>query len=307
LNKFDNLQNKFQLLDRQLKKDGQNYDPRRYVRGHKLLQGVNTNELPNLKSNEAAKQKYSYNDYLQNKNLSSSTGNTFSNIPNNYSNPSPNNLPNQIPMNKNMQSDPNKFSYEQYMMMRGGSSITSQKNEVPNYNMGSSNIQSFGNYQSPEFGNLRDSFNNNKGMSQMNLNKPEELRKTTIMPQTDFSTEQHIDNPYSLLNFKDFKPQSYQAPNMSMSTMNRPQTGMGNMGIPNYSQLPNQNYNFPNMSVSPNTNLNTNLTPNPYMNFPGGNNNINRSQSINMGGSNPNQNLNFPTNTGNNSNLQFPR
>jgi hypothetical protein len=127
LNKFDNLQNKFQLLDRQLKKDGQNYDPRRYVRGHKLLQGVNTNELPNLKSNEAAKQKYSYNDYLQNKNLSSSTGNTFSNIPNNYSNPSPNNLPNQIPMNKNMQSDPNKFSYEQYMMMRGGSSITSQK------------------------------------------------------------------------------------------------------------------------------------------------------------------------------------
>ncbi len=274
--------------------------------------GVNTNELPSLKSNEAAKQKYSYNDYLQNKNLSSSSGSNFNNIPNTYSNPSPNNLPNQIPTNKNLQSDPNKYSYEQYMMMRGGSSMpsmssmTSQKNEVcSNYNIGSSNIQSFGNYQSPEFGNIkRDSFNLDKGMSQMNLNKPEELRKTTIIPQSDFSTEQQVDNPYSLLNFKDFKPQSYQPQSMSTSTINRPQTGMGNMGIPNYSQLPNQNYNFQNMSVGPNTNLNTNLTPNPYMNFPGGNNNGNRSQSFNMNGSIPNQNLNFPSN---NSNIQFPR
>lgn len=253
--KFDNLQVKFQSMDRSLKKSGIDYDPRKYVRGHKLLQGVNVRDLPDLSKKS---DKFSYEDYLKSK--GQNPGNMGGGI---NRQPTGINTQNQI-QGIGSSSNASPYSYEQFLQNKMTKSVTNSMNNMNtdsnmNFTFNNNKLDTnSSNYN--DFQQFNNNYSNNfKAQSSKSISvaQPEELRKTTILPQEDFSLfnkEQEKDtfNPYSSLTFNDFNPGNRSAfPQMGQIN---PQSqsqfpGRSNMNMGN--RPPNtQNINYPNNSMN---------------------------------------------------------
>jgi hypothetical protein len=271
---------RFSNLDKQTKKDGGSYDPRKYVRGYQLLNGVNINELPNIKLNEEANKKYSYEDYMKNKSLQ------------------PTNLGNFDPNSNNQ--NQNKYSYEQYLQNKNN--VNNKVN--PNNN---SNV-----YSPPQFRTFNENYNDVSLNFDINQGKQvNDLRTTTILPDkntVDNQTQEGDYNPYSMLSF-DNNTQNLK--NISQSY----NYGMGNQS----NQVNQMNWNQGNTNYRPsNSMMNQPQFPgNNSFNLLSSNNNFNNQMNPNMNNimnqnfnnqMNPNVNNNFPNiNKYPNNDMKFPR
>ncbi len=270
--RYENLQNKFQNFERLPKNNPSvKYDPRKYVRGYALLNGVNVNDLPALKENEDAKQKYSYEDYIKNKQSNSNLNNSSSQI-----------LDSQ---KQEVKPEVKQFSYDHYLQ--------NKNSKLPNNNQINSNISS---------SNQFNDFNNNYSREfkqPVEVSKPDQLRNTTIVGQFNMNENEQQpaesdQNPYSLFTF-DNKPQmtfsnigAQSNYNKNVSSINN---SMYNLGIGNNSnqtnnqrsQINNNPYGQYGMPQS-NNNQNNLYNPNNYSfinnqnNMPQGNSNSNSSQ-----------------------------
>ena len=116
---INNFYNDMYKLQQDLPYTPSNYDPMKYTRATKIMEGVDANSLPNIKM----KDKYSLNNSKNNFQRANSCVNNYSNNMNNIGKNNP-------PFNK-------KFSYEDYKMRK--SSIDNSKNSQTN------NITTFSN------------------------------------------------------------------------------------------------------------------------------------------------------------------
>jgi hypothetical protein len=260
-------------LDSTVKKSGTSYNPAKYVRGYRILQGVNVNELPNVQ-NAKKTEKYSYEEYLKNKNQN--TSNTVQ----------INNQNNVNITNSKIDNNPNQFSYEQYMQRKQSNKGNDNVITPEDYTKVSSSFNNQINLNSnfPPANNL----NNNKVSSQTNphnflnfeLTKQGMNQTTMLTPIEDnLQAEQMKDmdsfNPYSALSFgdtPDLQKNNYGASYMPGNN-NRPNLNynQSQMNV-NNSNIPGRNFNVPNFNngFSPN-NYNMNNQGNFYPN----NNNFN--------------------------------
>lgn len=269
-------------LDSNVRKSGTDYNPAKYVRGYRLLHGVNVNELPNVQDSKKI-EKYSYEEYLKSKNPNQ-------NIPNKKPMNTVTNVNQPNPRNE---VSPNKYSYEQYKMKKqlnkSGDNIISQDD----YNKSSSSFNKINlNSDTPPTSSYIN--NNPHNFLNFDLTKQNISQTTLLTPVEDTQKGEQIKdpntfNPYSILTF-DMTPQqpktnyggSYM-PSSNNDMYNRaninPQANMQNM---NYSNIQNRNFNMPN--------YNNGYSQNNYnMNNPG---NLNPS-NLNFNNNNPG-NIKFP-------------
>lgn len=228
--KFDGLNAKILNMDRQFKKTVNNYDPAKFVRGHKLLTGINfsgvTFQKGEIKNNNT---KFTYNDYVNKKNTS--TNNTKVDA-------IQQNLTNQ-----------NKDSYEHYK------SNTNLENNFFT-NTGNDNFSGFSaidnnfskqnkvNNSEVHFDFMNNSVNNMNAVNKINNNS---LKKTTVVPQFDdysssFHQDQHVDNPYGQIdlngNIKTEMGPTFGSKSQFPTTSN--QLNMGsNISLNNTAKFPN--------------------------------------------------------------------
>lgn len=248
--KFDGLNAKMQSMDRQLKKTVNNYDPAKYVRGHKLLNGVNFSnvsfEKGEIKNNNNSK--FTYNDYLNKKNTGTTTNTNVNNT----------------------QQNDNKYSYDQYKNKNNtnvGDNFFTQNN-VENSFSGFSDFDNNFSKQTKGYNNdiqfdfMNNSVNNVNNMNNLNNS----LKKTTVVPQHDnysssYQHDQQVDNPYGQIDLdgntsKSGFAQNFVSKSQFPSSSNQPYTGSsfnyntGNTGgFPNLSEINrgggNGNLSFP--------------------------------------------------------------
>ncbi len=233
---------------------------------------MNVNDLPSLKQNEAAKQKYSYEDYLK----------TKQNVSKN-----PSSQVIEAQKQESLKPDVNKFSYEQYI---------NNKNMKPQSNLSSGS--NMNNNVSPQFNNFSNSYSRdfNDGLN-FDISKPDQLRKTTIVAQNDYSKTEQLgdqhDNPYSLLSFNDYNPNS---------NVNRAQMSFSNIQPqPNYGNVNSVTNSMNNMNLNPSQSYYPSIGNNPN-NQQRGFSNYQNNFSNQQGNINPNN----PT-PGSSSQLKFPR
>ncbi len=255
-------------LDSNVKKSGTDYNPAKYIRGFKLLNGVNVSELPNVQNSKKI-EKYSYEEYLKIKNPNASVGNasTITSNLNNVNNPT-----------TKLDNSPNKFSYDQYKMKKqlnksGDKIVQDDYSKFPNTFSNKMNMTNTPPKTFLNSGNNLPIQNNPNNFLNFELTKSG-MNQTTILTPLEGNQfgEQVKDtnsfNPYSALSF-DMTPQqpkvnyggSYVSGNNNMnnrSTQLNPNYGM-NFNMPNYNNgyglnNPN-NYNMNNL---PNNNNNYN-------------------------------------------------
>jgi hypothetical protein len=263
-------------MDRQMQKTGTNYDPTKYIRGFAVMQGVNVSQLPRLQTNDKKNEKYSYEDYLRSK---GQAGNTNHQV------------------NKTTQpvkQDDGKYSFDKYINNKNAQNKDRDSNVSSNtyneFNKFSNNFSSDNRLQSID----------NSNYLNFNLNSnPDEIRKTTIVPQSEytlFNNDQQAQfgqgdtfNPYSSLTFNEFKPSNNRQVGIGGSTnFNNNLNPMGgNMSsIKNISQFPQMNT----QPVRGNTS---------QMNF--------STMGVPYNQTNLTINSNFPKNTHDPNNLKFPK
>jgi hypothetical protein len=260
-------------LDSTVKKTGTAYNPAKYVRGYRILQGVNVNELPNVQ-NAKKTEKYSYEEYLKSKNQ-------------NTANTGPINNPTNLNItNTRIDNNPNQFSYEQYKQTKQSNKSNDNINSPEDYNKVSNSFYNKINLNNnlPPTSN----FNNNPVSNQSNphnflnfeLTKQGMNQTTLLTPIEDtLQAEQMKDtdsfNPYSALSFDNTPQQpkntyggSYMAGNYNVNDRSQqlnPNRSQMNM---NSSSMPGRNFNMPN--------YNNGYNPNNYNNqgnYPNNNNN----------------------------------
>jgi len=283
--KFENFEFQMKSLDSQIKKSGTDYNPSKYVRGFKLLQGVNVSELPDVQNTKKT-DKYSYEEYLKSKNSNqnaSNTGVTGNSISSNY---------NQ--QNQRNELSPNKYSYEQYKMKKQLNKSADNLFSQDDYKKPSSsfNKTNLDNNTLPSNNFLNNKQNNPHNFLNFDLSKPVISQTTILTPIEDTQKGEQIKdstifNPYSALTF-DMTPQqpktnyggSYLPGNNF--NMNRGSMNYNQQSHMNYSNIPNSNFNMPNYNNGYSQN----------------NNNINNS---NLNPGNANFNYNNP------GNMKFPK
>jgi hypothetical protein len=207
---INNFYNGMYKLQGQVPYQKSNYDPMKYTRASKIMEGVDTNSLPAIKM----KAKYSYDDYKNNlqranscatNNISTSTFNNFGNN-------------NSQTMNK-------KFSFEEYKA-RKSSVDYANKNNLNNNNMNtnmninnndnnSNNPYSYEAYRkmTQSLGNSkRPQINNNDNNQNNYYNKNMNIVMNSILGEENSSAKNPFgnirNNPYSSNNNNSNNPYS---------------------------------------------------------------------------------------------------
>ena len=212
---INNFYNELYKLRQDIPYKQNTYDPMKYTRATKIMEGVDTNSLPQLKM----KDKYSFN-YSKNINFqranSCATNNNMNNICNN-----------NISFNK-------KFSYEDYKMRKSSidnpsktqnktnnittfSNNNDENNEKTNpysYEAYKKRTQSLGNTKRPLFNNNinNDNYYNNNINIVMNSIMGEE-KTVAKNPFGDIINDNSNKNPYSSINHNSIKNNPYETNN----------------------------------------------------------------------------------------------
>ena len=199
-----------------------NYDAMKYTRAAKIMEGVDTKNLPEIKM----KDKYSYDNYKNNLQRANSCVNN-NNVSNNFNNNFGNNNKNEI-INK-------KFSYEDYKMRKSSidNSIRTNNNNINSNNISTSisinnnnnnnddnkkdenknnnpysyeaykrRTQSLGNNKRPQINNTSNN-NNNYYNNNLNLVMNSILgdeNKKASNPFMDINKDSSLNNPYNASN-----------------------------------------------------------------------------------------------------------
>ena len=175
-----NLINKFysnmDSLQQPVPYNRSNYDPMKYTRASKIMEGVDTKSLPEIKM----KEKYSYDDYKKSVQRANSVANNTNNISTNYN----------YSGNKDNISISKKFTFEDYQKRKASVDNSIKNNNSNNYNNNNNNINnkdedksnnpysyeayrkrtlSLGNNKKPQINNINNSNNNNYYNNNMNL------------------------------------------------------------------------------------------------------------------------------------------
>ena len=199
---INNCSNSMYKLQTQVPYQKSTYDPMKYTRASKIMEGVDTNSLPAIKM----KAKYSYDDYKNNiqranscatNNISTSTFNNFG--------------------NNNSQSINKKFSFEDYKARKSSVDFANKNNSNNNnmnINMNVNNnennnnnnnpysyeayrkrTQSLGNSKRPQINNNDNNQNNNYYNKNINIVMNSILGEENTLAKNPFGSIRN--NPYS--------------------------------------------------------------------------------------------------------------
>jgi len=281
--KFENLEAKMKSLDTKILKSGTDYNPAKYIRGFKLLNGVNVAELPSVQNSKKT-EKYSYEEYVKSKNI---------NVPGGNNSSSNSNVPNlNNPTTTRLENSPNKFSYDQYKMKKqlnksSDNILQDSYSKIPNTFSSRMNLDNSPTKTS--FGNNFINQNNQNNFLNFELTKSGMNQTTILTPLEENRPGEQVKdtnsyNPYSALSF-DMTPQH---PKMNYGGSYLPNNNLNNRANLNYNQ---QSPNNPNYGFN--------------LNMP----NYNNGYSVNNPNSNPNNfNMNnLPNNNFSHANLKFPK
>jgi hypothetical protein len=240
--KFNNLQSVINNVERSYQKTQHSYNPAKYIRGSKLLDGskINYNEVV-LKSNSGTKKDFTYEDY-KNSLKENKTNTTL--------------IPNVNVVNNN---DTNGFSYESYIKQRQNTQSVNQV--VPKDDLSSNNTDFIMNSI------MRDK--SNTGNSYLNFEVQKSEDKSAVITPDD-----NVYNPYGSLSFNEFKPVYKSGVTSDFNNINNQFSGFNN----NMNKF-NNNMNNMNNNVN-NMNNNVNNLNNSY-NILGNSNNYSNSYNNN--------------------------
>ncbi len=251
--KFGNISQKIEGLNKGFQKSPINYDGAKYCRAARLLQGLNTSCLPEIKN----KEKYSYENY-QNKKINNNMNNNINN-----------NL--QKSNNINVSNYNNNGYYEESGYIIGGQS------------------QSNNNYKSSNsVNNMVNNKNNTTFDNNLQFSYDDYIKKTKSIPQTSFNNQNNDNNNPSIINFNN-NSNIVNTTTFNFGN-NEKKVGQNNSFLPETKPINNFNFGMNDKNTS---DFNQQPIYNPYGNIDLNNkNNMNYGNNFNFSSFNNNNNNN---------------